>query len=90
MTASVTVSNALRQAGRLLVRWSDGEETEFFSASDVASFIRAGDISNGAQILKSLMMMRWRDADPSLSNTALVIGRTITLNTSINNLVVVS
>ena len=91
MTASVTVSNALRQAGRLLVRWSDGEENEFWSAGDVTAFVRGGTESgNGIQTLKALLMMRWRAADPNLANTALVVGRSINLDTTVNNIVTVS
>ena len=80
MAVSITCTRIFQSGDKWYVRWSDKSENEFSSLADVKDFVR-DRLSRDA--LKAIGLAKWMEVNPTGSNPALLIGKTITADLSL-------
>lgn len=93
MALAITCSKISQDAnGRIHVAFSDGVELEFPSKAEAIAWAQGADVTGAeaAARLRQLLMSWWLKADPTGSTPATVVGKTITANLTIANVVTVA
>jgi len=94
MPLSLTCSKVSQDGqGRISVAFSDGIVLEFPSKPDALAWAKNAEVvSDGeaALLLRRLLMAWWLKADPTGATPATVVGKTVTVNLTLANLVTVS
>ncbi len=92
MALSITCSKISQSAdSHIHVAFADGVELEFLSRTDAINWAQGADVS-GAEaqmMLRRLLMSWWLKSDPTAATPATVIGKTITANLTLSNVVTV-
>jgi len=86
MPISVTCTGVRRANGKAYVAFGK-HDREFSSVAEAREFVRE---TLSKKVLEALLIAKWLAADPNASNPALIEGRTITGDLTINNVVRVS
>jgi hypothetical protein len=90
MALSITCSRISQDAqGRIHVTFSDGVELEFPSRAAALDWGRSVDTAGAEMTLRQLLMSWWLKGDPNGTTPATVIGKTITANLALANIVTV-
>lgn len=91
MALSITCTRISQDAqGRIHVVFSDGVEIEFPNRTTALEWGRSVDTAGAEMTLRQLLMSWWLKRDPTGATPATVIGKTITANLSLTNIVTVA
>lgn len=93
MALSITCSKISQDgAGGIHVAFGDGVEVSFPSKAEAIAWAQGADLTSAeaAMVLRRLLMSWWLKGDPTGATPATVVGKTITANLTLANIVTVA